>query len=142
VLAFFMSDGIAARVIDNAGKLDRGTEAFQLSEIYQRLSDDVWAELGGGRRAAAAVALTSTRRELQRDYVNRIAAGILAPGPFKRADGRGIMRTQAKTLLARLDTLLAGTSGSKLDAMTRAHYSDSADTLRQALAAPLLRMGL
>jgi hypothetical protein len=43
-------------------------------------------------------------------------------------------------LLARLDTALQKRGAA--DADTRAHLADCADTLRQALAAPLQRLGL
>jgi hypothetical protein len=141
VLAYLLSDGVAARVLDSLGKLDAPTQGFQLSELYQRLSDDVWSEIGQKGATPAAIALA--RRELQRDYLNRVAAGLLRPSPGARADARGFLRVQARALLARLETArkYAARPGHS-DAETQAHLADSADTLRQALAASIQRQAL
>ena len=50
------------------------------------------------------------------------------------------MRSHARQLLASLDSVLRRRSA--LDADTRAHLADCADTLRQAIQAPLQRLGL
>ena len=50
------------------------------------------------------------------------------------------MREQARALLVRLDDTLRKRPG--IDSATRAHLADSADTLRQALAATIQRQAL
>jgi hypothetical protein len=139
VLNFLMSDGLAARVLDSATKVDKPGEAFQLNELYQRLADDVWSELGKG--GAVSAAIRPERRELQRGYINRLSAGLLRTSPFARTDARGLLRVQARHLLARLESAY-GTGKAKADSDTRVHLADSIDTLRQALAAPMQRLGL
>jgi hypothetical protein len=136
VLGYFMSDVIASRILDGVGKHDRPAEAFQLSELYERLMRDVWVELDGsakGRNIPAA------RRELQRDHVNRMAIAVLRPIGTPRADARGLLREQARTLLAKLQ---AAQARNGLDAQTRAHLADCTDTLKQALAAQMPRLSL
>ncbi|MDE2371321.1 MAG: zinc-dependent metalloprotease [Burkholderiales bacterium] len=136
VLAYLLSDGLAARVLDAAAKVDQGADKpatiFQLGEVYDRILADVWGDLGRGSAIAAP------RRELQRDYVNRLAATLLAPSDFARSEARALLRRQARTLLARLQ---AGERSAR-DAATRAHLADAAETLHQALAAPLQRTAL
>jgi hypothetical protein len=132
VLAYLMSDTIAARILDSVGKFDRPAEAFQLTELHQRLLADVWSDLDAGKAIAAE------RRELQRDHLNRVAAALLRPSPLARTDARGLVRTQALALLARLDAA----QRRHTDAPTRAHLADGANTLRQALTSPILRLGL
>jgi hypothetical protein len=143
VLAYLMSDGLAARVLDSAAKVDQPELAFHLSEIHQRLADDVWRELkqGGGISAA--------RRELQRDYVNRLAFALVRPSPAARTDARGYARVQARSLLTRLESAQRQAEkpakpGNALttDAQTRAHLADTIDTLKQALAASIQRQAL
>ena len=134
VLNHLMSDTIATRILDNVGKLDQPAEAFQLQELHQRLAADVWIELG------AAGPISAPRRDLQRDHVNRLSLAVVRPSATGRADVRGQMREQARALLTRLDTALRKRGG--LDADTRAHLADSADTLRQALAATIQRQAL
>jgi len=129
VLGYLMSDSVAARIIDSADKFDRRADAFPLSELYVRLGRELWTDLDRS---------TPARREIQRDFVNRLANGLLRPQ--SRADARGLMREQAQALLVRLDT--ANRKPQRRDAETRAHLQDSADSLRQALAAKLPRAGV
>jgi hypothetical protein len=134
VLNQLMSDAVAARILDSVGKADRPEAAFQLSELYERLNRDIWGELAKGGNISA------TRRELQREHVNRVASSVVRPNPMARADARSLLRAQALQLQAQLDKALKrrGT----MDAETRAHLQDSADTLSQALSAKLLRTGV
>jgi hypothetical protein len=134
VLNQMMSDAVAARILDSVGKADRPETAFQLSELYGRLNRDIWSEL------AAGGPISATRRELQREHVNRVAGTLLRPSPQARADARSLLRAQALQLQAQLDKALKRRA--PMDAATRAHLQDSADTLSQALSAKLLRAGV
>ena len=131
VLAQLMSDAVAARILDSVGKADQPATAFQLSELYARLNRDVWAELGKGG------SISTTRRELQREYLNRMAGTLLRPSPQTRADARSLLRAQALQLQAQLDKVLKHPA--RMDAETRAHLQDCADTLAQALNAKVQR---
>ncbi|MEO7852116.1 MAG: zinc-dependent metalloprotease, partial [Rubrivivax sp.] len=126
VLAQLMSDDVAARILDSVGKTDRPETAFQLSELYARLNQDVWSELAGTGNGHISV----PRRDLQREYVNRLAASLLRPSPQSRADTRGLLRVQAQALAQQLNKAAKRTPAS--EAATRAHLQDSADTLNQA----------
>jgi hypothetical protein len=133
VLSQLMSDSVATRILDSVGKADRPEAAFQLSELYARLSRDVWSELAQGGSIAAS------RRDLQREHVNRMASAMLRPSPTARADARSQLRVQALLLLRQLE--LASRRRGGLDAETRAHLQDSADTLAQAISAKMMRAG-
>jgi len=134
VLAYLMSDGLAVRVLDSLGKVDHGADAFQLSELYQHLADNVWRELADSQSS-----ITPERRDLQRDHLNRLSLAVVRPGGNGRADVRGLLRQQARQLMAKLE---GAQRRSKADEATRAHLSDSLDTLRQALAATIQRQAL
>jgi hypothetical protein len=112
--------------------VDQPAQAFQLDELYARLNRDIWSELAGPAPIAPA------RRELQREHVNRLAAMLLRPAPTARADARSLQRLHAERLLEQIERTLK--HGRGLDTATRAHLSDSADTLRQALQARTTRM--
>ncbi|WP_343051310.1 zinc-dependent metalloprotease [Pseudaquabacterium terrae] len=133
VLTQLMSDALAVRVLDSEAKAARPAEAFPLTELYKRLENDVWSELGGKGDIPAP------RRELQREHLNRLAAALLRPGGGLRADARSLWRSQAQGLLPRLE---AATRRPELSEAARVHLKDSADTLRAALAAPLQRAGV
>jgi hypothetical protein len=134
VLNQLMSEAVAARILDSVGKADRPETAFQLSELYGRLNRDIWSELGKGGNISA------TRRELQREHINRVASTLVRPGPQTRADARGLLRVQALELQAQLDKALRYQR--TMDTATRAHLQDSADTLSQALSAKVFRAGV
>ena len=136
VLNYLMSDAIAGRMLESVGKVDRPADAFQLTELYSRLTNEIWAELGGKQ------SITQARRELQRDHVNRLSQAILRPAGAARVDARGQNRVQALGLLARLDGSIKRRGGTTADADTTAHLADSANTLRLSLNAPLQRQGL
>jgi hypothetical protein len=132
LLTQLMSDAVAARILDGESKAESPDQAFRLSELYQRLTQEVWSELG--QRDIPAL-----RRELQREHINRVSAILLRPASLSRADARSLTRVEAQNLLKRInDTLKAGRH---LSNEARAHLQDSAETLRLALAAPLLRAG-
>ena len=133
LLGQLMSDGVASRIIDNAAKAEPRALPLTLSELYGRLSREIWSELGGKADIAPL------RRELQREHVNRISGQLLRPGGASRADTRSLLRAEARALLVRIDRA-AGRPA--LSAESRAHLADSADSLRQALDARLQRQGV
>lgn len=137
LLGQLMGDAVAVRILDSQGKTSHPGDALQLSELYDRLGRDIWSELGAGH--GRLVGIPAPRRALQREHVNRITASLLQPGGAGRADARSLMRAQARALLARLN---AADQRRGLDADTRAHLQDSADTLSQALAARIVRPGV
>jgi hypothetical protein len=136
-----MSDTVAARVIDNASRSDAGSKPLRLSELYSRLTDEVWSEVmrpaSSSSRKTGEIA--SLRRELQREHVNRLSAQLLRPNSSSRADARGLMRLEAQRLLARMQ---GAAKRGGLSAETRAHLSDASDSLAQALGAKVQRLGV
>jgi Met-zincin len=134
LLAQLMSDGVATRLLDSEGKVEgRASEGFRLSELYARLTKEVWSELGKSGDIAAQ------RRELQREHINRLSTMLLRPTAASRADARSLLRVEAQSLLARINGAVKRPG---LSAEARAHLADSADTLTQALQARLQRAGV
>jgi hypothetical protein len=138
LLAQLMSDAVAARILDSETKFGGGkpggaAEAFRLSELYSRLTREVWSELG------SANDISAPRRELQREYLNRLAATLLRPSAGARADAKSLLRAQARELLAQINTANRHVG---MSAESRAHLVDGAETLSQALAARLQRAGV
>jgi hypothetical protein len=127
-----MSDALAARVLDNEGKLSPPDKPLRLTELYAQLETDVWSEL------AAHDDIPQPRRELQRDYINRLVALVLRPGILTRSDARALVRSRATALAQRI---AQASQHRALGDAARAHLQDSAESLRSALAAPLQRAG-
>jgi Met-zincin/Domain of unknown function (DUF5117) len=133
-----MSDAVAARILDSQGKAATRGDAFQLSELYGRLERDIWSELAD-IKAARSRDIPAPRRALQREHLNRVAALLLRPSGSGRADAHSLVRVQAQSLLVRVN---AAVKRPALDADTRAHLQDCADTLSQALSAKLMRLAV
>jgi hypothetical protein len=134
LLTRLLDDSVAARILDSVGKAARPADAFRLSELYGRLSREIWSEAWTPGRDVPPL-----RRELQRDHVNRVANILLRPGSLARADARGLMRADAQALLVRIEAARRTKAG--LSEEARAHLDDAADTLSQALTARLSRFG-
>ena len=137
VLGYLLSDQMAGRLLDAQAKVDAGEDTLPLAEIYAAVSREVWSELDPGPSIGLSIPLS--RRELQRDHVNRLAATLVRPTSQSRADARAALRQQAQTLLTRLDASLRRKG---VDESTRLHLIDAADTLRQAFAARMPRLGV
>ncbi len=136
LLGQLMSDNLAARILDNEGKFEpasagKPADAFHLSELYSRLTRTIWTELD-----KPATGISAARRELQREHLNRLATQLLRPAVQSRADARSLLRAQARELLPRLQ---AAAKRPGWDSQASAHLADAADTLAQALAAPMQR---
>ena len=125
-----MSETLAARLLDAQSKAASSREAFGLSDLYGRLTRDIWSELNGKGD------IPSARRDLQREHLSRLANLLLRPSSGSRADARGLLRVEARQLLERLQ---AASRRGDLSPEARAHVMDSAETLRAVLSAPLQR---
>jgi len=127
LLAQLMSDGVSQRLLDSAPKAGPGEPAaLRLAELMQRLDVEVWRERPGQG---------SAQRALQRDYVARLAQGLLRPATTGAALARTQWRQQAQAVLQRV---LAGARSTR-DTEQRAHLQDCAELLREALQAKVVR---
>ena len=129
-----MSDGLAQRIINSQSKVDKPADAFRLSELYGRILQEVWTELGTTSEIPAA------RRALQREYINKVSTLLLRPAALSRADARALLRSDAQKLLGRIDAALKKPGARSEESL--AHLRDAADSLREALSAKLQRAGV
>lgn len=134
LLAQLMSDGVAQRLLDSQARVSAPEQSLRLSELYRRLAQDVWSELD----ARAEVDISPLRRDLQRDYTQRLTQQLLRPLGQGRADARTLWRLQAQDLVTRLK---AAERRRGLSEEARAHLSDSLQALSDALSAKVVRGG-
>jgi hypothetical protein len=132
VLNRLMSPVVARRVVES-GVRSGSRDAFTLSELYDTVQNAVWEE---ARRGTEADPL---RRNLQREHLRRITGAVLGSSAGYPADARALLRTDARQLR---DWLAAAARKPELSAETRAHYAEAAETLAEALKAPMLRSGV
>lgn len=136
VLNSLMGDALAGRLLDNDSRLAPGEDALRLPELVRRVEAEVWTDLAAPGTATPTP--TAEQRELQHAYTERLAALVLRPAGATRADARSMVRGQATALLARITSALHRRGNSP---ETRQHLVDNALTLRNALAAKLVRAG-
>ncbi len=132
-LSQLMSDTVMSRLLDSEIKVAQADQALGLSELFMTLQDSIWSELKTG------ASIPGPRRDLQREHLRRIATAITRPSSSTPADARALMRDEARDLSAKVKVALAT---GKRDRETRAHLSEAANTLDEALKAPLMRQGV
>ncbi|HEX5356597.1 MAG TPA: zinc-dependent metalloprotease [Aquabacterium sp.] len=129
VQGYLMSEALAERLLDNIDKTrDKDKQPLTVRELHRTLMEVVWSD------KALPPGTESARRNLQRDYVNRLAATIVR-STSPRADVRAILRQQAIKLLHQLKAERGGDPNSTASA----HRQDCIDTLSSALQASVVR---
>lgn len=129
VQSYLMSEALAERLLDNIDKTrDKDKQPLTVRELHRTLMEAVWSD------KVLPPGTESARRNLQRDYVNRLAASIVRSNSA-RADVRAIMRQQAVKLLQQLKAERGGDPNSTANA----HRQDCIETLTRALQASVVR---
>ena len=132
VLDTLMSAPIAQRLLNNATKVDNPKDALKLSELYDTLHDAVWSELRSGKD------ISLFRRNLQREYVMRVADALVKPSGAMPADARALLRVEATRLRAELGHARTR----RMSEEAKAHILEMAATLDEAQKAPLVRQAV
>jgi hypothetical protein len=144
LLAVLLSPPLLARLREGE---TRSPEAFKMSEYFDRLTKTLWGEVsatpGAGFKALEG---PSTRREIQRAYVDKLAAILVSPAPVVAAfpgfpgvttampdDARALARLQLQRIDQRCAAALAGKTA--LGDYTRAHLLESRARIKRALEA-------
>ena len=110
------------------------TEPYRLSEHMDRMTKAIWGEVGGGTAAAMkALDGPGTRRELQRAYVDRLAAMMVSPPQGLPDDARALARLQLTRIDGRCSRTLAGKE--PVGDYTRAHLMETRARIKRALEA-------
>jgi hypothetical protein len=133
VLNHLLMDAVLARVLESEIKVHKTDQALTLNELIAALHGSIWSELKTGS------SIPALRRDLQREYVRHVVTFLTHPAPSTPADAVALFREEGKLLSAQIKA--AAHDGNR-DAVTRAHLSESAGTLDEALKAPLQRQGV
>jgi hypothetical protein len=112
----------------------RSAEPFKLSELFDRLTRMTCSEvLGTSPAALKTLEGPSTRRDLQRAYVDRLASLVASPPPTAPDDARALARLQLQRIDGRAARWLAAET--PLGDYTRAHLLETRARIRRALEA-------
>ena len=132
-----MSDALAGRLADAESKVVEPRQLLSYFEVQTRLAKSVWSELSASNKGQGDI--DSLRRNLQREHVRRLAAGLVRASVATAADVRAVHRQVALLLQSQLKVAVAAKRGSRL---VQAHLEDSLETLTDALKAPLVKQGV
>ncbi len=133
VLGPLLGPDVAQRLLNNELKARDPSQALTLAELYAALHGAIFSEVLAGQDVPLL------RRNLQREYVARVALVLVRPAPNMPADARALLRADAVKLRGEL---AAAGKRRKLSVETQAHLSESYATLDEALRAPLVRQAL
>ncbi len=112
----------------------RSPEAYRMSEHFDRLTRTIWGEVGGASPAGMkALDGPSTRREVQRAFVDRMATLVASPPAGAPDDARALARLALSRVDARCARALASTA--PVGDNTRAHLLESRARIKRALEA-------
>ena len=137
ILDQLLSSLTLQRLIDNELKVPPGQDAFTAAELIERLTKAVFAELDTiqkGKFSNRQPAITSLRRNLQRNYLDRLAKLALGTTPAPD-DCRSVARLELASLQQRISGTLNGEA--QLDTYTRAHLTALAGLIGKVLDAQL-----
>ncbi len=124
-LTLIMNPTRLRRVYDNEYRAQDEEDALTVAEVVTAVTDAVWrecAETSGGRYSSTAPQISSFRRNLQREHVQRLIDLALlpdAPSPALRT-----ICTMATEELRRIDEMSENALQSDLDPYTKAHLAD------------------
>lgn len=133
VLGQLLGETVAQRLVNNEAKVDEPGQALRLAELYATLHAAVWSELASGRDIPLA------RRNLQREYVVRLATVLTRPAGSMPADARALLRVDAQKLRA---SLTKAKDRPGLSEEAKAHLAESLALVDEALKAPLVRQAV
>lgn len=128
LLDALMSDALAVRLLDNIDRVrDREARPLTLRALQTQLREVVWQRPDGEPEP--------WRRNLQREYVNRLAVALVRGGA--RADVRAQWLAQGRALESELKASVKG-NGDALSTEA-AHRRDCLETLQRSLQAAVVR---
>jgi hypothetical protein len=131
LLGGLLSPSLLARLRESES---RSPEAFRMSEHFDRLTRMLWGEIGAGAvQAVKALDGPTTRRDVQRAYVDRLAQMIVSPPANLPDDARALARLQLTRIDSRAARQLAAQT--PMGDYTRAHLLEARARIKRALDA-------
>jgi len=145
-----------SRLQDQELQADPGSNPLKVGEVFRALTDGIFAELKpadpNAKDKPAAVAVSTIRRNLQREYLKRLSTMVLgkkAPSPgggflfivFSGGgdvppDARALARLHLREIQARIARAIDA-PGSSVDDTTRAHLEECQQRIGKVLNAGL-----
>jgi hypothetical protein len=158
VLGHCLGSGTLARLQNQQLQADPGTDPLRMDEVFRALTDGIWSDLDKlpdpKDAKGARTALSTMRRNLQREHLRRLSGMVLGDrsSSFRDsftyvifigggntsvpADARALARLHLKEIAGRIGMVLETRSAS-LDDTSRAHLEECKHRIAKVLEANL-----
>ncbi|KAA0217225.1 MAG: DUF5117 domain-containing protein [Leptolyngbya sp. PLA3] len=140
-LTLLMNPYTLQRVYDNEFFTPAGTDAMTLPELLETVYRGVWGEIAeppAGKTTAREPMISSLRRNLQREHVQRLIdlsiPGTSSVGPAERSIAT-LATAQLRKIQSEIEGLLKGQGADRIDPYSGAHLSEVALRIGKALDA-------
>ncbi|MFN5944170.1 MAG: zinc-dependent metalloprotease [Phycisphaerae bacterium] len=141
VMTMLLNPTTVRRVFDNEFRIASGDDAFTLPELFDTIGNETWKELDKGPSGASVRKpyVSSLRRNLQREYIDRMIDLSLPGGSFGEV-AKPVSNLATKELRQLVDKITGiigkdGKDSSGLDPYSYAHLSEAKIRIEKALDA-------
>jgi hypothetical protein len=136
VLTRLLNPGTLGRVYDNEFLTPASEDMITLPEVLTTVENEVWSELesGGGNFTDRKPMISSLRRNLQREYVERLI-DLTMPESWRQASHKPIANLALMHLRQLSERIAKASSVAGIDAYTRAHLTEARLRIDKALDA-------
>ena len=146
----------AGEAPESGTQADEASEPLKMSEVFRTLTDGIWSELAepsaDAKDKASSVALSTIRRNLQREHLRRLGTMVLGDRSNRSGDSLGFMfffgsaavpadaarlaRLHLKEIDGRIGKVLAR-KDVQVDDTTRAHLEECHNQIDKVLDAAI-----
>ncbi len=138
-LTGLMNPTTLKRVYDNEFRMPAEVDMLTLPELLSTVTNSIWSELEGkaeGEYTARKPLISSLRRNLQREHVERLI-GLILPGSGTDSAGRAISALssqQLRDIVSKIEAAQAA-AANRHDPYTAAHLAQAKERIQKALDA-------
>lgn len=125
VLSRFLNGTVLSNIQNIELHADEDQDVLRMPEVFDMLSENVWSELPSeapGEDETAEIAISTIRRNLQRDYVERLAAIVLRSS-FQTADAQNLANMHLQMAADRIQMVL-DSDQIEMDDYSKAHLME------------------
>jgi hypothetical protein len=150
-----LDSGVLQRIQNQEMQSDPGTDPLKIAEVFRSLSDGIFTEVAAlpSKEAKAPFAISTVRRNLQREYIKRLSSMVLGPKNDSSmsgfgfviffglsspppADAKNLARLHLEQIGRQIDNVLQ-VPGVKIDDTTLAHLTEIRFRIDKVLKANL-----
>ncbi|MGP0062333.1 MAG: zinc-dependent metalloprotease [Isosphaeraceae bacterium] len=84
-----LDPGVLQRIQNHEMQSDPGSDPMKIAEVFRSLSDGIFTELAAAPSGTAPFAISTIRRNLQREYIKRLSSMVLGPKNNSSIGGLG-----------------------------------------------------